>query len=82
MIRAAYFAGELVQPCVARQKIPLGGKTTINVGNFFVAVLGADTRDSAGVGNETTDTLVGELEEGDLSCLSSAGVLLEALLGE
>ena len=61
LIRAAYFAGELVQPCVARQKIPLGGKTTINVGNFFVAVLGADTRDSAGVGNETTDTLVESL---------------------
>lgn len=61
MIRAAYFAGELVQPCVARQKIPLGGKTTINVGGFFVAVLGADPQDSAEVGNETTDALLESL---------------------
>ena len=63
MIRAAFFAGELVQPCVARQKVPLGGKTTINVGGFFIAVLGADPLDSAGVGNETMDTLLENLRK-------------------
>lgn len=61
MIRAAFFAGELVQPCVARQKVPLGGKTTINVGNFFIAILGASPQGGSGVGNETTDILVESL---------------------
>ncbi|KAG7005328.1 hypothetical protein G7Y79_00020g048560 [Physcia stellaris] len=63
LIRAAFFAGELVQPCVARQKVPLGGKTTINVGGFFIAVLGADPQDSPGVGNETMDTLLENLRK-------------------
>ncbi|KAL8727262.1 MAG: hypothetical protein Q9181_005775 [Wetmoreana brouardii] len=40
LIRAAYIAAELVQPCVAKQKLPLGGRTVLGIGEFFIGVLG------------------------------------------
>ncbi|KAL8704751.1 MAG: hypothetical protein Q9201_002098 [Fulgogasparrea decipioides] len=40
LIRAAYVAAELVQPCVARQKMPLGGRTELGFGDFFTGVVG------------------------------------------
>ena len=40
LIKAAYFAAELTQPCIARQKVPLGGKSGIDQGSFFVGVIG------------------------------------------
>ena len=61
LIRAAYLAAELVQPCVARQKTPLGGRTLINIGGFFVAVIGSGegTGEEDGIG-----AVLGGLREG------------------
>ena len=42
LIRAAYYAAELIQPCVARQKTPLGGQVMLDVGDFFVSIVGLE----------------------------------------
>lgn len=60
LVRAAYYAAELVQPCVAMQKVPLGGKTGVDVGGFFVGVIGAPV-EMQGVGNGTVEGLVRDL---------------------
>lgn len=44
LIRPAYYAAELIQPCVARKKLPLGGQVQLDVGSFFVAVVGLGPR--------------------------------------
>ncbi|KAL9578598.1 MAG: hypothetical protein Q9212_005612 [Teloschistes hypoglaucus] len=40
MLRAAYYAAELAQPCIVQQRVPLGGKFTLGLGSFYVGLIG------------------------------------------
>lgn len=45
LVRAAFYAAELIQPCVARRKTPLGGQVSLEIGEFFVSIAGLGTSD-------------------------------------
>ncbi|KAL8664257.1 MAG: hypothetical protein Q9202_003207 [Teloschistes flavicans] len=44
MLRPAYYAAELAQPCIVQQAIPLGGKFQLGIGSFYVGLIGTPYR--------------------------------------
>lgn len=41
LLRPAYYASEMIQPCIAQRPFsPLGGKVTLDMGTMWVAVVG------------------------------------------